>query len=108
MLVIGAVIGITLDRTVVRHAHMLHSGEAGEHGGLVASLHAELDLDEEQRHAIWAIIGHHQERVDHAWASVRPEVNAAVDSIELQIAEVLRPDQLERFHAWFRRHHPRE
>ncbi len=102
LMVIGAVLGIAADRTLW-HAH-----GAGEHAGMVASLQKDIDLDAEQMHAVQAIMQHHQERVDHAWAVVRPEVRAALDSIERQIAEVLRPDQRDRFHAWFERHHAQE
>ena len=107
LLVIGAVAGIAVDRTLIQPAATGHVG-GGAHGSLIASLRNELDLDANQLDTVQAIMRHHQQQVNHTWAVIRPAMQATVDSVERQIAEVLRPEQRDRFHAWFARHHPQE
>ncbi len=107
LLVIGGIGGVVIDRALVRHggwrgAEEMHADR--EHNSLLMTLRHELDLDDGQVEAIRAILGHHQARVEHAWQSVRPVMLTAADSAGLEIETVLRPDQIQPFRDWFRRH----
>ena len=107
LLVIGAIGGVVIDRTLVRHgggwgAEEMHADR--EHNSLLMTLRHELDLDDAQLEAIRAIVDRHQARVDLAWESIRPVMTTAVDSVEHEMETVLRPDQIQRFRDWFQRH----
>ena len=107
LLVIGGIGGVVIDRALVRHgggwgAEEMHADR--EHNSLLMTLRHELDLDDGQVEAIRAILGHHQARVEHAWQSVRPVMLTAADSAGLEIETILRPNQIQPFRDWFRRH----
>ena len=104
LLVIGGILGVAIDRTVLRRHGGVAVTAGGDHDHLVATLRHELDLDDAQLEAIRAIVDRHQARVDLAWESIRPVMTTAVDSVEHEMETVLRPDQIQRFRDWFQRH----
>jgi hypothetical protein len=73
---------------------------AMEHEAAMAELRDELGLDEQQLAQVQAIMAEHQETVDQMWAQLRPEVQAAMRQVHEEIAALLRPDQVDRFHEW--------
>ena len=99
----GALVGTGLERHHVfigpAEVSLLEENEIA-----VAELSAFLDLDEEQAAQINAILLDRQQLVEQMWAQFRPEVQDAMRQVHTDIAELLRPDQVERFHAWLGRH----
>jgi hypothetical protein len=57
----------------------------------------ELDLDLAQQATIAQILARRQGEVDSTWHAVQPRVRATLDLTQKEIAEVLRPDQLEKY-----------
>jgi hypothetical protein len=72
----------------------------------VAALDRRVGLDSTQRATIRAALARHQAAVDSAWQRMRPGVAAAVDSLQMEIYGVLRPDQRPAFLEMLRRTHP--
>lgn len=61
---------------------------------LVADLQSKLALSEEQVVNVRAAVERHQTRVRAAFAQVRPEMAAAIDNLEEDVAALLTADQL--------------
>jgi len=102
--VLGALAGVFVER----HHH--HS--ASQSGGLsaeevhetaMAELQEVLGLDEGQIEQIHAVLAQHQQLVQHAWEQIRPGVQNAMREVHAEIAELLRPEQRERYHEWLSR-----
>ena len=56
-----------------------------------------LALDSAQHAAIVAVLTHRQAAIDSAWTALQPNMRAAVDSSQMEIARLLRPDQATKF-----------
>ncbi len=100
----GALAGIFYDRH--------HSGPrptelsgAEIHEAAMAELQEVLGLDEGQIEEIHTVLAGRQELVQQVWEQVRPEVQNAMREIHIEIAELLRPEQRERYHEWLNRQH---
>jgi len=63
----------------------------------VERLGRELHLDSSQRVSIIDILTRRQGTIDSAWRALRPSVRATIDSAQLEIMSVLRPDQRGRY-----------
>ena len=74
-----------------------------EQTAAMAELREVAGLDDQQAAAIHAILAEHQDVVQHMWEQLRPEVQGAMLQVHSEIAELLRPDQRERFHDWIQR-----
>ena len=73
---------------------------------VVARLTQQLQLDTTQQRAIRAVFRRHQRAVDEAWRVLAPQVRAAIDSTQMEIVNVLRPEQRTRFLKIMRSSHP--
>ena len=73
---------------------------------LMRALDRELVLDSAQRTAIAAVLVHRQGAIDSAWRGVRPAMRAAIDSSQMEIVNILRPEQRARFLELVRSAHP--
>jgi len=80
----------------------------GENEVAIAEMREFLDLDDEQVAQIHAVLAQNQHTVQLMWEQFRPEVQAAMREVHLEIAALLRPDQAERFHRWILRHGPEQ
>ena len=58
-----------------------------------------LALDSAQHAAIVAVLSRRQAAIDSAWVALQPRMKGAVDSSQMEIARVLRPDQVVKFRA---------
>jgi len=63
----------------------------------VDRLESDLQLDTAQRAAILAIMTRRQSTIDSAWRTLQPSVRATIDSAQMDIVRVLRPDQRTRY-----------
>ena len=113
LLAIGAVLGISADRTLhhgwtstslgdhaVDHADQVADLRESLHERALSDFEEHLQLDEEQRRSIDSLFRRHQVSVDEAWETLRPHVESAVDSVHMHIESILRPDQREAFLEW--------
>ena len=99
---LGALTGIFVER----HHSVAPSRELSAeevHEAAMAEMQEVLGLDEQQIEQIHAVLADHQQLVQRAWEQLRPEVQAAMREVHLEIAGLLRPDQIERYHDWLTR-----
>ncbi len=106
LLLIGAVLGVGLDRTVLAPRHGEAANTPPDHGVVVVSLTRDLGLDPEQAEQVLGILERHQVVVNNAWEDTHRTLLAALDSVTNQIETVLDPSQVERYHAWIDNRHP--
>lgn len=102
VLIIGATMGVTLDRFWVMRRPMPNPMSPAM---LISEMDRRLHLDETQRAAIASVLQKHQTAVDSAWARLRPSVHAVIDSSQREILALLRPDQRDAYIAWIRTAH---
>ena len=105
LVAIGAVLGITADRTLHRGGSALmnqhlHELQADMHARAMSEFQERLHLDAQQRNRIDSVFRAQQASVDQAWASLRPSVQSAVDSVHAHIESILTPEQRAEFRAW--------
>lgn len=102
---LGAFIGVVYERhRSSPSSPSLAAMSAREaHEAAMADLRESLKLDDQQVAQIHAIFVKHQDVVQRSWERLRPEVQSAMQQVHLEIAEMLRPDQRERFHEWLMR-----
>jgi hypothetical protein len=102
VLAAGIVIGRTYERrTIARSAASPMNPDT-----VMRVLEQQLALDSGQRASIRAILSRRQSAIDEAWRSVQPSVRAAVDSSQMEIVNVLRPEQRTKFLLLLHRSHP--
>ena len=110
LVVIGVVLGVTLDRTVPLPGHAAARptealDPAAEHRAAMRDLVVELQLSDAQKARVEEIFSRHQASVHEAWQIARDRLSTAVDSATVEIAGILDPAQLERFHEWVEERH---
>ena len=71
----------------------------------VERLNGELGLDSAQRASITRILTRRQSAIDSAWRVLQPAVRATIDSAQMEIVNVLRPDQRPRYLKLLQRAH---
>ena len=105
LVVLGGVLGVTLDRVLFLPALMDGHGPVDAQTEMVASLQAELGLTQTQADEIAAVLLRYQGHVTQTWEGMRPGLRAAMDSAGAAIEAVLAPEQRERFKSWIREQH---
>jgi hypothetical protein len=99
---VGFAAGVAIDR-----AWLAPRGRASlSEPALLSAMRREVGLDDSQVVAVRAILERHQTAVDSAWQAIRPNVHAAIAAAQLEIAQVLRPEQRERYLRWIKGAHP--
>ena len=98
--------GIVLGRTYERRTMERASASPMNPDNVMPVLERQLALDSAQRVAIKDILSRRQSAIDEAWRSVRPSVRAAVDSSQMEIVNVLRPEQRSKFLVLLHSSHP--
>lgn len=101
LLVLGAVIGIALDRHL--NAGGGHANPAAAmHEMLMSSLDEDLDLTAEQRRRIDDIVAARRHSLRDAWQMLHAQLGAAADSVHQEINAILTPEQRAAFREWLR------
>ena len=110
----GIAIGVLAERSHMRGGetndmHATH-GETQEathmmHSHIMQSLTESLNLDSSQNHSIMQTLHKHQLHIDSAWGTMRPHINATLDSAHAEIMSVLTPEQKETFRKLTSRSH---
>lgn len=101
-LVVGGFAGAAIQRSMDRVAR----DNPMDSAAFMRSLDRDLALDSAQHAAIVRVFARHQATIDSAWRTVRPAVRAAMDSSQMEIYNVLRPDQRPRFLQLVQAAHP--
>ena len=96
---VGVLAGIVFERHHLTPTPAAMS-VAEEHEAAMAELREVLGLDDRQVAQIHAILTERQQLVQQMWEQLRPEVQSAMRQVHSEIAELLRPEQRERFHNW--------
>lgn len=99
LLVLGAVIGITVDRVLLAH-HPPQIDGAELHQAALTFFHDELGLEEHQVSEIHEVFMEHQPSIDSSWQKLRPQLLMAVDSVHAEIESLLTPEQRAHFKQW--------
>ncbi len=94
----GITIGVMSERARVHHAgaepavamHAMHSH-------VMHMLNSSLSLDSSQQTGIVQILHKHQSYVDSAWGTLRPHMQATLDSAHTEIMQLLSPGQRAHF-----------
>lgn len=89
----GSVVGIAIGRTWATRRAV----NPMEPHAFVQRLGGELDLDSAQGASIMGILTRRQGAIDSAWRALQPTVRATMDSAQMEIVAVLRPDQRTRY-----------
>ena len=103
VLLIVFVLGVFAGIVIARHhltptAPMMSVAE--EHQAALEELRADVGLDDDQIEQVHAIVAKHHGVVQRSWEQLRPEVQDAMRQVHVEIGEILRDDQIERFHDW--------
>lgn len=75
-------------------------------GGPFDAMTHELALDDAQRARLRAITDAHRGELDAIARDMQPRIRGALFAIEEELVPALRPDQVERLHAWRARRPP--
>jgi len=98
----GILAGIFYERHLSARANRPMSPEE-HHRAAMTEMGEILELDEQQTERVHAILAERQLIVQAKWEELRPEVTRAMNEVNMEIAELLRPDQRRRFHEWLNR-----
>jgi Spy/CpxP family protein refolding chaperone len=98
LIVLGAVIGIALDRHL--HSSGGHGPAAAFHEITMSSLEERLDLTRDQRSRIDSIVADRHDTLRNAWQMLHVRLGAAVDSVHADVEAVLTPEQRVKFREW--------
>jgi Spy/CpxP family protein refolding chaperone len=106
LMVLGAVIGIAIDRHLGPGERHLGPGErhaspaAALHEMTMSSLEEHLDLTAAQRLQIESIVAARHESLRYAWQAVHSQLGAAVDTVHQEIEAILTAEQRVAFREW--------
>jgi hypothetical protein len=96
--ILGAVAGVAGERLRLARSEVNPMDAAT----MLSQMDRRLGLDSTQHATMARILARHQAAIDAAWRTVRPAVQGAVDSTQMEIISVLRPDQRDRYVQWVR------
>ena len=97
LLVLGAAIGVTVDRTLHAPSSRGIVSFTDVQADPLAVMDRLLDLRPEQRERIAAILESRQTSIDGVWEETHTRLQATIDIVVNEIAAALDPDQAERF-----------
>lgn len=101
LLVIGAVIGIAVDRRL-HGGGSPHGPAAALHEAAMSGMVEEIDLTPDQRHQIEAILRSRHDAMQSVWHTIHEQLGTTLDSVHAEIEVVLTPAQQEAFRRWLR------
>jgi hypothetical protein len=106
LLALMLIAGMGIGAFAMRSSTPRSTSHAMDPDALIRTLTRELALDSAQRTAIARVLDHHQAAIDSAWRTVQPSVRAAIDSSQMEIVYVLKPEQRTKFMTLLRQAHP--
>ena len=111
ILVVGAVAGVTLDRTVLIPAHAdaaaagVRRGVPRHHDEVLAELRAQLGLSAEQFAQLQETFARHHAESQAAWAQTHANHRRTMQTVTTEFETILDSAQIERLHAWLAKRH---
>ena len=111
ILVVGAVAGVTLDRTVLIPAHAdaaaagVRRGVPRHHDEVLAELRIELGLSAEQFAQLQETFARHHAESQAAWAQTHANHRRTMQTVTTEFETILDSAQIERLHAWLAKRH---
>jgi hypothetical protein len=78
---------------------------AAMHNSILNHLDSALSLTPAQRDSIDLIFRRHQSRVDSSWRTINQRMSTTMDSVQSELEQILRPDQIAAFHQFMRLRH---
>ena len=105
LLVLGAAIGIALDRTFRTHEGLAVRQLRAVREDPLGQIEKTVDLRPEQRERIAAVLARRQPELDSIWTQTHQRLQATVASVIDEIAAELDPEQAEDFRAAATRMH---
>lgn len=101
LLVIGAVLGIAVDRRLHGGAAP-HGAAAVLHEAAMSGMAEEIALTPEQRRQVEAILRSRHDAMQSVWHTIHEQLGTTLDSVHAEIEVVLSPEQQEAFRRWLR------
>lgn len=101
LLVIGAVIGVTVDRGL-HGGSSPHGPAAALHEAAMSGMVEGIVLTPEQRRQVEAILRSRHNAMQPLWDSIHGHLATTLDSVHAEIEAVLTPDQRDAFRRWLR------
>lgn len=101
LVLVGFALGVFADHLWLASRTPRTEAQLTHREAMVEMLHS-LDLTDEQRAAIDAIIRRSEAKIEEQFAAVHPQLLATIDSARHEIEALLEPDQLRAFHEWIR------
>jgi hypothetical protein len=101
VLVLGAAAGVAGDRAWMAS----RDSNVASTETLITAMREHVGIDTLQERQVRAVLARHQRAVDSAWGQVRPNVHAAINAAQMDIAILLRGDQRERYMKWIQSVH---
>ena len=101
VLVLGAAAGVAGDRAWIAS----RNSSVASTETLITAMREHVGIDTLQERQVRAVLARHQRAVDSAWGQVRPNVHAAINAAQMDIAMLLRDDQRSRYLSWIQSVH---
>ena len=101
-LVTGSALTLLVQHLIAR-SHPAGSA-AAQHAAMLSQMDSALGLTSAQRDSVHAIFARHQLRVDSGWRAINQGLRATMDSVHVEILQILNPAQIATFHELMRRH----
>ncbi len=111
ILAIGMVLGVFLDRVIAHpnepaaHSPTSETALDASHESFLSELQSDLGLTEEQAGRVQEILTRHQAAVNDAWTAVHSRLDAAIDSVTVEIEALLDSEQRAGLHEWLMERH---
>ena len=102
-LVTGSALTLLVQHLVAR-AHPAGSA-AAQHEAMLSQMDSVLGLTPAQRDSVHAVFVRHQLRVDSGWRAINERLRVTMDSVHVEILQILNPAQIATFHELMRRQH---
>ena len=99
---LGTIAGVFYERHYGERT-VTTSTPSSSHDAAMSELRNDVGLDDEQIAQVHEILARHHDVVERSWRQLRPEVQNAIRQVHVDIADILRPEQRERFHSWLQR-----
>lgn len=106
LVVSGAALGLATEHAIILHRHGLQHQHRQtvlpSHAVILSALDDVLKLTPAQHDSIDKVLRRHQKEIDDAWLAIHRQMATNMKDVHNEIAHVLTPDQINKFHDWLR------
>jgi len=107
LVMLGFALGVFADHLWIAHRLEAHHARELTHSESLIAMIGDLDLNDEQREAVDAVIQRYHARVERHLNEIHPVLASTMDSGRLELEALLTPDQRLAFQDWLRAEHER-